>query len=170
MRARVLLWALNAPENSSFAPFLAPQLTIPRVWREGGGGEWITTPFPVYIRSGGGEGREGVIRERKHARLCGNKTSVENDKGKECPAESGAFFSLPPSRVFKCRCFRSVQMHACMHAWMHTYTHACPPFSRNCPECCFRTYSYTLSRANSLFIVPFCTGKFLYELIQRFIF
>lgn len=59
---------------------------------------------------------EGVVRERKHARLCGNKTSVENDKGKECPAESGAFFSLSPSRVFKCRCFRSVQMHACMHA------------------------------------------------------
>lgn len=166
MRARVLLWALNAPENSSFAPFLAPQLTIPRVWREGVDNYSLSS---LYTERGG-EGREGVIRERKHARLCGNKTSVENDKGKECPAESGAFFSLPPSRVFKCRCFRSVQMHACMHAWMHTYTHACPPFSRNCPECCFRTYSYTLSRANSLFIVPFCTGKFLYELIQRFIF
>lgn len=60
----------------------------------------------------------------------GNKTSVENDKGEECPAKSGGAFSFfffsPPSRVFKRHRFvrRSVQTRA----------------SSPSHNCCFRSF------------------------------
>lgn len=123
MRARVLLWALNAPENSSFAPFLAPQLTIPRVWREGGGGEWITTPFPVYIRSGGR--RKGWFAKGSTHGYAETKPPLKMIKAKSVRQRVARFFlfhrvaCLNVAVFVPCKC-----MHACMHECIHTRMHA----------------------------------------------
>lgn len=124
MGARVL-WALNAPENSSFAPPRSfprpPAITIPPacVAQKGervegrGVDNYYYSLSTLYTEQRG----EGFVKGSTHG-YAETKPPLKMIKAKSV-RQSCVFFSFsssPPSRVFKCHCFRSVQMHACMHA------------------------------------------------------